>query len=431
MRRSTLIALTLLAASLLVACSPEDTGPVIEQLGGGTEERSGRFSGFIEADEVVVSPELGGRVVDLLVEEGDTVEAGDVLLRLDTSLLEAQRQIAVARRDIIQAERDLAAAGPRDEIIAQAEAQVTIAMAALEAAQVALGGAAAVRNNPQDIRVQVVEAETQVAVALQEVAAAESQLRSAERAAELYYSALEDIPEIEERFGIDLPDPDYRTPIRLEQAWASFTLANESLVGAQNVLSAFQDLANNPAGLSIGVAEAQAGVSQAEAALETARASLDDLKAGIPDEDLAIFDARLEQAEAAIASIDVQIERFTVTAPISGIVLEQSINAGELAAPNRPVITLADLETVELRIYVTTLDRQFVSLNDEVEVSIDSGDTFIGEVSFIAQEAEFTPRNIQTEDERVNLVYEVRVRIDNPDLLLKPGIPADAQLDVE
>jgi multidrug resistance efflux pump len=118
-------------------------------------------------------------------------------------------------------------------------------------------------------------------------------------------------------------------------------------------------------------------------------------------------------------------------APINGLVLEQALHVGELAVPNGPVVTLANLDTVELTVYINADQFDRISLNQTVIVSVDSFPerSFEGTVVYIADEAEFTPRNVQTREERVNLVYAVKIHLENPDHALKPGMPADAAFD--
>ena len=138
-------------------------------------------SGFIEAEEVEVSAELGGRVVELLAEEGDEVSAGDKLVQIDTSLLDAQRDIAEAELEIMKAQHDLLAAGPRDEVIRQMQTQVAVAQAMLNAAKTSWQDALAMTGNPQEFEIQLVEAQTQLRVAQEQLAAAQVQFKAAER----------------------------------------------------------------------------------------------------------------------------------------------------------------------------------------------------------------------------------------------------------
>ena len=157
---------------------------------------------------------------------------------------------------------------------------------------------------------------------------------------------------------------------------------------------------------------------------------LDDLEAGPTEEEIAIAEAQVRQAEAAVRLIDAQIAQLTLTAPMDGTVTSRSAQAGETASAGSPLLTIANLDVVTLVIYVPVSRVGQVRLGQEVEVQVDSfpGRVFVGQVVNIAGEAEFTPRNVQTQEERVNLVFAVKVRVPNPDLKLKPGMPADAEL---
>jgi multidrug resistance efflux pump len=114
-------------------------------------------------------------------------------------------------------------------------------------------------------------------------------------------------------------------------------------------------------------------------------------------------------------------------------VLETIGHVGELAAPGIALITLADLDQVTLTVYVPENRLGYIQIGQAVEVAVDSfpDRVFVGRVTRIANEAEFTPRNVQTEEERVNMVFAVEVSIPNPDHALKPGMPADAVIQVE
>jgi HlyD family secretion protein len=116
-----------------------------------------------------------------------------------------------------------------------------------------------------------------------------------------------------------------------------------------------------------------------------------------------------------------------LAAPVGGIILERTIHAGELAAPGAPLLTLANLDEVTLTVYVPEAELGQVSLGQTVEVTVDAyEDAFTGQVSHIASRAEFTPKNVQTQEERVHMVFAVKIRLDNADHRLKPGMPADA-----
>jgi multidrug resistance efflux pump len=126
-------------------------------------------------------------------------------------------------------------------------------------------------------------------------------------------------------------------------------------------------------------------------------------------------------------------DKLVVVAPVDGLVLERSIRVGELAAPGATLLTLGDLDEVTLTVYVPEDKLGYVSIGQQVEVRVDSfpDRAFPGSVVAIAHEAEFTPRNVQTQEERVNMVFAIDVSIPNPDHDLKPGLPADAVIVTE
>ncbi len=389
-------------------------------------------SGFIEAEQVEVAAEIGGRIADLPVEEGQEVQAGEVLARLDDSVLQAQREVLLAQVDLAIAQRDRVAAGVRPELIRQAEGQVAAAQAAVDAARVALADAVTLRNNPQDIHIQVIDAETQVSVAQQQLAASQLQFEIARDAYESAVTISEDINEFNAAsvtFDLPMPFEVAAAPYQLREAQAALQSAVEALAGAEALVAALKDLEANPGALQVQVAQAAAALETTSASLARAQAELDALRAGPRAEDLAVADAAIEEARAAVGVLDAQIARMTMTAPIGGLVLEQTVRRGELAVPGVPLVTLANLDQVELEVYVTAAELGRVRLNQPVTIMVNSfpGRRFEGVVVRIADEAEFTPRNVQTNEERASLVYAVTIRIANPDHALKPGMPADAR----
>jgi multidrug efflux pump subunit AcrA (membrane-fusion protein) len=388
-------------------------------------------SGFIEAEQIEVAAEIGGRVVEQAFEEGDEVAAGDVLLRLDAAIFEAQRDAAQAQLDLMIAQRDLLEATPRDEVIRQAQAQVAIAQAAVDAAAIAVADSAAIASNPQELELQLVDAQTQLAVASEQLTAAQVGFTAADRSLEMYYVGLDQVEAAQRRWPTragGLPLDASLAPQRYYEAQINLNMAQEAVQGAQSLVNALQDYADNPSALLAQVSSAQAQLETSQASLARSQAELEALRAGPGREDLAVADAWVEEARAALDAIEAQIERMTIAAPIDGIVLEQTIHVGELAAPGVPLITLANLDVVELTVYVPEDQFDEVSLNQQVQIRVDSfpGQTFEGAVVRIADEAEFTPRGVQTREERVNLVFAVKIQIENPDHVLKPGMPADA-----
>ncbi|MCI0453769.1 MAG: efflux RND transporter periplasmic adaptor subunit [Candidatus Dadabacteria bacterium] len=168
----------------------------------------------------------------------------------------------------------------------------------------------------------------------------------------------------------------------------------------------------------------------AAARLREAEEQLKLIKEGPRKEAIEQARARVERAKAALALAETNIGYTTLFSPTSGIVLSENVENGEFVSPGTPIITIGDLENVWLRAYINETDLGRVKVGQRVCVTTDTypGKVYEGRISFIASEAEFTPKNVQTEKERVKLVYRVKVEIPNPNMELKPGMPADADI---
>ncbi len=177
----------------------------------------------------------------------------------------------------------------------------------------------------------------------------------------------------------------------------------------------------------------------AEAAHRMALAQVDEsenrlalLVLGARQEQLDQSRQRVKQAAEALALSETRLSYATLTAPISGLVLADHVESGEQVAAGTPVVTLGDLESVWLRGYVDEADLGRVKVGQSVRVTTDTypGKVYEGTVSFLASEAEFTPKIVQTAKERVKLVYRVKIDVPNPAGELKPGMPADAEIEL-
>lgn len=171
----------------------------------------------------------------------------------------------------------------------------------------------------------------------------------------------------------------------------------------------------------------------AQAQLNSAKENFAKIKNIARPEEIAQAKANYEKAEAAIGLIEKSLRDCSVTSPINGYVVKKFIEEGETVSMMSSLVKVSDLSNVELSIYVSETDLGKVKLGQKAEVTVDSFDDkiFEGEVIFISPEAEFTPKNIQTKDERTKLVFEVKIKIRNPKFELKPGMPADAMIVVE
>ncbi len=394
-------------------------------------------SGFVEAEEVAAASELGGRVLELSVEEGDDVEAGQVLARLDGTLLDAQIEAAQAGLEMAQAELAQAQAGARPEQVRQAEATLAQAEAGRDGAYQAWQDLIALLDNPQQLNAQIAQTEAQVAAAK----AALDQAVAMKDMAQIAYDEYTDIEgsldeklnQIPKEYRPGIPMSFHLIPNAYWKAWVGVNTAGAVYDGAVQALNDLYAMRDNPQELNAQIAAAEAQLEQARASVAMARAQLDALKAGATAEEIAMAEAQVEQAQAALDGLLVLRDKRTIVAPVGGVVLGVSIHQGELAAPGGTLLTLGDLDQVTLTVYVPEGRLGQVNVGQEVAVSVDSfpDRTFEGTVIAIADEAEFTPRNVQTQEERVNMVFAVDVRIPNPDHALKPGLPADAVILTE
>jgi HlyD family secretion protein len=410
-------------------------------------------SGTIEAVEVTISPEIGGKVVEVFVDEGEAVRAGDRLFRLDDTLLQAQRRVAAANLDLARgaastadaalesahSQYDLTADSVRAEAaanrtaswrgtnpsgytlpgwyysqqenIVSAQAEVDAANAALGDAQAALGDLldqsssadfVAAEKKLVDARATFLVADDVLARAKLAQDNADLQLAAQER----YDAARQDLDDAQADYD-DLSDRDAAKDILT--ARAELAAARERYAAAQDRLLALQTGDFSPR-----LTAAQNALTQAQAAADQATLAV-------------------AQAEAQLALLDAQIAKLTVSAPSAGVILTRAIQPGEVVSPGASALTLARLDDLTITVYVPEDRYGEVSLGQSVDVSVDSfpGVTFTAAVTHIADQAEFTPRNVQTAEGRQSTVYAIKLQVQDPEGKLRPGMPADVTFGVE
>ena len=387
-------------------------------------------SGFIEADTIAISPEITGRVVTLRVNEGDEVKAGNVLIELADDVLSAQVDLAQGKLEEAQAALAKAQTGSRREAIEVAEAQLALAEAARDAAKQAWLDVQIVRDHPQTLDVQIVAARAQLNVAQKEWEAAVLQRDIAEKAWKDYGDTSDKLANVPPAYRPHLPAEYYGIPYQWEQALAAVNAAQTNRDAAQTALNDLLNQRSNPQTQQVQVDAAQSKYQAAEAQVAVAQAALNGLQAGATAEQIAAAKAQVEVAQAALEAAQLQLSKATVNAPANGLVIASSLHVGEMAAPNIAALTLANLDEVTLTIYVPGSDLGRVSIGQTIEVRVDAfaERTFNGAIVWISDQAEYTPRNVRTSDERTKLVYAVKIKLANPDHALKPGLQAETQL---
>lgn len=410
-------------------------------------------SGIIEAEEVSVTTEIGGRVAEILADEGDSVQGGDVVIRLDDALVQAQIAQAEAAMEAAQAMLAQIEAGASDADDHQAETLLRQAEVTRDGALQALQDAKTARAQPQELEARIDAARTQLAIAELTVEQAIANMRSTENQQEFFQRTY---AQLEEGFDVEIPVPGLAVEVKrhinvgeavLSQvrrqgnlsnqqawmAWEGLFAAEAVRDGARANLDNLLAMRDNPLEANVMVSAAEARYEIAEANVDVARAQLEALQSGATQQEVGVAESQVEQAEAALATLQVHLDKMTLRAPRTGIVVERTVNVGEIAPPNFSLLALADLDQVTLTVYVPENQIGLVKVGQDVQVRVDSYPerTFDAEVVHIASRAEFTPKNVQTKEERVSTVFAVKIEIPNADHALKPGMPADAEILVE
>ncbi len=175
---------------------------------------------------------------------------------------------------------------------------------------------------------------------------------------------------------------------------------------------------------------AKAAYEVADERRKEAKESLHLVEEGPRREQIEQARARSRQAKEALELSRTRLSYATIASPLAGVVLSKNAEPGDYVAPGTPVVTVGSLNDPWLRAYIEETDLGRVKVGQHVEVTADTypGKKYAGRISFIAPQAEFTPKNVQTQKERVKLVYRIKVDVANPDMELKPGMPADAAI---
>lgn len=378
-------------------------------------------SGSIEAETVAITAELGGRIMEIKVNEGDEAQPGQILVELDKADLLAQQTQQEAAVVTARANLELVGAPPRPEDVAAARAQLAQAEVARDGAELTWNRLKALVNNPRELEIKINQTRAQVTQAESNLELAQVNLKRAEIQAEAASRNQSNNAGLAENEAAQY---------QLQAAQTGAQMAQVALEGTQTQLQHWIQIRDNPLLLIAQANAAGAAYQQAQAAVLAAEANLAAVKAGPAAEDVEVARAQLREAETALAAVEVQLEKQTLTAPRAGLVSKKLVEAGELAAPGAMLLELSDIDTVDLTVYISESRIGQVKIGQQARVYVDAypGQTFAGRVSFIAHQAEFTPRNVQTREERVNLVFAVKITLDNPGHRLKPGMPADAEI---
>lgn len=428
----TFFSLILIFALVLSACQKTET----EELVG---------SGTLSAVQVNVVPEISGKIISIKVQEGQPVEQGDTLIQLDEEFITAQvkqaeaaLQAAEATLDaakqqlaFAQAQYDLAVQGARyqtaeqrnqawalptsedfrpnwyfekQQLLEAANTVIESTRKNLETRQTTLAKELDSKANEDFIAIEQRLAEAQTRLSIAEATQAKATtngdqalIDAAESAADLAQSEFDTtLKQYNDALTTSAAETILEARAQVAAAQSSYDYALDYLMSLQTGEDALQ------------VRVAQTGVSQAEAAVKQA-------------------EGNLAQAQAALDLVNLQLDRAAVKAPIDGTLIFTNVEVGDMAVAGGTVMTIADLEELELFVYIPETWYGKILLGDKVDIRVDSfpSESFKGEVVRIADQAEFTPRNVQSADGRATTVYAIKIMVPNASLRLKPGMPAD------
>jgi HlyD family secretion protein len=412
-------------------------------------------SGTISADKFSISPQVGGMIKEIYVHEGENVQTDQQLFRLDDEIMKAQYDQALAAVD-------------------QAEAGIEAAQKQLASASVQYDRA---RQGARLMYLQSMQNQTPIwSQSVPEefkqpnwyyqrdesVSGARTEVEKARRNLEIEQANLKNIQE-------KATNDDFMAKEQiLTDARARFLVAEQTLIQAQFAQEneILEEMAQEDFDAALAdvetaqrnyermitsaaateVLEARAKVAVAAARLENAENYLDSLLTldnslevqaartamESAESQVKLAEAGKEQAVAALSLLQIQLNKSIVTAPVDGVVININNQIGELVGAGSNVIQLAKLDVVSLTVYIPEDVYGRIPIGQKVSISVDSypGETFYGEVISIADQAEFTPRNVQTVEGRKATVYAVKIEIPNSNLKLKPGMPADVNFGI-
>ena len=420
-----------------------------------TETETITASGTISAESINISPEVSGKVMEIAAQAGQTVSTGDLLFRIDDQIMQAQYQQAQAAVDMASASINAAEQQLNAAKLQASRAEQGARLLALQNQQILVTTWAQGVPDSFEQPYWYYQKEESIAAAIFEVDQAKALVEN-ERA------NLEDIQ-------AKASNDDF---LKLEQDLANtrarFLIADQTLeqtklaqdsdilqeMAQKEYDSALADLENFQrkydqiltTSASEEILEARAKLAVAEARLQNAKTQLDMMQTGEDSLDIQAANAAVKsaqaqvlqaqagkaQAETALTLLQIQLNKSMVNAPDNGTILTDQLQIGELIGAGSIAMTIAKLDVVSLIVYVPEDVYGRIEISQKVNISVDSypNKVFSGTVIRIADQAEFTPRNVQTVEGRKATVYAVEIRIPNNGFELKPGMPADVDFGI-
>ncbi len=394
------------------------------------------YSGVAEATTYDLAFEIPGKIEKYYVKEGQKVKQGDLLVKMDQDTLLAQLKQMQANLGAARANLANLKAGARPQEIQQARSQLENAVAEYTK----------LRNGPkpQEIRqarAAMMAAQQQydlysngyrkedIESAYNQMLGAKSNMENAKKNYTRYSNLFKDE-------AIAAKDLDYqKNAYQMAKSTYESSLENyrKLKIGfrPEEKQTAYQQYqASKAAYDNLATGTRFEDINKGEANVKYWKEQVDLLLAGPRPDEVKAAEKKVKEAEAAVDIIKVQLKNSKIYAPVDAVVISNNFEETEMVGSGVPVITVADLEHPWIYIFIPENQINRYKLGEKAKVSMDSSPNkkFDGVISRIYEKSEFTPKFIQTERERVTLVYRVKVAVDNPDLIIKPGIPADVEI---
>jgi HlyD family secretion protein len=360
------------------------------------------LSGTIEADELPIVAEVGGAVLEVKAEEGAVLKKGQTIAQIDPQSYQIAVNEAEAALAQATAKLEEARAGSRNQAITKGIAAVQQADANIQLAEA-----------------RVKQAQANLMRAKDQLAQTESQLAGAKRSLSYEQARLQETTELYQKGAVAKRDFDAQKEAVNKAQTQVEQLAAQVAANRSQYESAKED-----------VEAAKAQTATARAQRESAAAELDLLQEGSTDYSIRALIAAEKQAKAKLDSARLQLQKTTILAPEDGILLRKNITQGEVAKTGATLFTMMKKDKLKLKVFIPEADLGEIRVGQSVGLQVDAypDETFTGVISAVSDKAEFTPKNVQTKDERTKLVFAVTIEIKSGLDKLKPGMPADVLL---
>lgn len=398
---------------------------------GGEKSDDGTIaiSGRLEGDEYNAGAKIAGKVDRILVKEGDTVTKGQLIGYIYSEQLKAQmesarQEVKIWQTKILQAESQL------NQARADTSARVNQAMANLHVNHSQLNKAESLYRQSvaqlERSRLDLTQSRLDYDQALAHEKKAQANLDYNEKEYQRYKNLYKEdaVPKTKydavETQYIAAREELVLAKKQIEKAEAGIESSKRNL----NVARANVDIG------TAGIEEGQSGIDAGKANVNLARVGAYDIE--MKQKEVSTAHRMLEKAKQALDSAKADLEDSRVYSPINGIVVSKVVEPGEVVSGGTPLVTVIDMDALFLRVFLTTGKVGKVKLGNPVRIVADAlpGEKFDGYVYHVSSKAEFTPKNVETKDQRAKLVFSVKVRVkDNKERKLKPGMPSEASID--